>query len=230
MQKKPYYILSATPTELSLLKNLFNSGTGTLNDLLRNPPNIRYGGWDLNTLVSPEIIKGEYLELNGAERKLLRLYEDGTFVSRFHADGDFLCWSSYPKINQVALIEITYNFVDLYRRFIPHFNIKPNQIRFNINLLNTKIDSDSSLYLTPHQIGSGAWVFNNSKKNAPGDLIDKEIVMDTNEVINSYPKVAFKIIEVFYNWFGFEIKDIPYANQDEENNKYIDIAQLKKIK
>lgn len=127
IEKKPLYILAAAPHEPSKLK-LFESGPGSISDLLLRESGIRYAGWDLSTGDKPKIIKGEHLETKIDEVKKINLYEDGRFVCWFAADPNFLAWPSKeedflkkPRLNPLAIIETTYNFVNFYKKLIPFF-------------------------------------------------------------------------------------------------------------
>jgi hypothetical protein len=93
---KPYYILSAQPSEASKIKDIFSSHNNNIVEMLRNPVGIRDRGWDLRTYDYPRIEQGEYWETSNV-RKLIRLFEDGSFILRVLANQDFLGWGKWEN-------------------------------------------------------------------------------------------------------------------------------------
>lgn len=234
--QKPLYVLAAAPCEPSRLKGVFESGEGSVMEILKNPGQLRYAGWDLQTLNTPRIIKGECLEVKSGKRKLIRLYEDGTLIVRVPADQSFLGWGQdedafmkKPRLNPITIVEFTYNFVDFYKKLVPHFITKPTKIKFRVKLKNTLIETER-IYLTPYGVGTVAWDFDDDRHYAPKEEMIENIDIEVDNLLRSPAHVAYQLVERLYLWFGLEPKEIPYASKDNEGNRFIDAEKIKKIK
>jgi len=233
----PLYILAAAPAQPSKLKRFFESGQGTIMELLRNPGNLRYAGWSLETLDTPRIIKGEYLEVRNGDRKTINLYEDGTLIVKGSCDGSFLGWGSGQKegnvqlrLHSLAIIEFTYSFVGFYQRLVPHFVSKPPQFHFRVELKDAFLDEDTKLYFTPGAIGSFGWALDHYPYYAPENDMIRQIEIETNEVEHSPARIAYRLIEQIYIWFGIESDKIHYTIEDGDGSKIISVESIKNAK
>jgi hypothetical protein len=131
MKPSPRLYLAASPTTAASIPTIFRSGDARL--LIENPPFTRHNGFNLVTYEQGRIDKGEKLTVGG-DRKRLDLYPDGTFIA-YATFADFLGWprdeaqfAQRPKINSLALIEFTYDFVQAYERILGHVVPLPEQI------------------------------------------------------------------------------------------------------
>ncbi len=234
---EPLYILAAAPTNPSKLKKYFESGPNSIMDLLENPGQLRPMGWDLNTYDSPQIIRGEYLEVK-EPAKLIRLYGDGTIILRALADNNFLGlekneeqFKKFPCLNSLALIELTYNFINFYKNLSMHFDVSPEKIKIKSELRNAFLTENAKLILTSGPVSSSPFLHHDIQiqKEAP----EKDMSRDTNfkltKIQNLPGHVVYKLIEKLYLWFGFESNDIPYTSKDEQGRKFIDIRQIEKL-
>jgi len=226
---KPYYILAAYPTDSNRLKNIFESGDGSIMEMLRNPDQLRHAGWDLRTYDNPSIMKGEYLEVKSLDYKIIKLYEDGTLILRALADSSFLCWGvdddkfeENPKLNPLPLIEVTYNFVDFYIKLIPKFKDVPSNIAFTIQFTDTFISSKSRLFLSND--------FFETKYLAPDIIMEKKYEISVTSQLFSVGHITFSIISSIYTWFGVEINKIPYKEKDKDGNYFIDKERIIRLK
>jgi len=153
MTENPTFIYAMTPRGDSSFKNFFE--TGPVMELLENPGELRYAGWDLKTRDRARIVKGEYLEVKSGERKLIRLYEDGSLIVRAGAGADFLGWGrgdaefgQKPRLNPVAVIEFTYNFANLCGRLVKLLEPIPKAVVLRIDIRNAFLQN-SRLYMIP---------------------------------------------------------------------------------
>lgn len=233
---EPFYVLAAAPCSPGKLKKFFESGPDSIMDLLQNPGQLRHAGWDLNTLDFPQIIKGEYLEVKSG-RKLIRLYEDGTMILRALADNNYLGWPRFeeqfkksPRLNSIALIELTYNFIDFYRRLSGHFEINPEKIRIGCELRNVFLPGETILSLAPGPVGTVGNEFDFFKKEAPGNNMEKQIDFELADIQNSPAYIVYELIEKLYLWFGHTTDKIPYTSENDQGKKFIDIKQITKEK
>jgi hypothetical protein len=235
MTVNPLYILAAAPREPARLKNFFESGSSSVKHLLEKPGELRYAGWDLQTLDTARIVKGEYLEVKNGDRKTLNLYEDGTFIMRVAADDRFLGWGENPKafqtqprLNPIALVELTYNFAVFYSKLLDHFEAKPRMIKFRIMLKNAHM-GQAKLYLTPYGVGTFAWVLNNEKHDAPENEVVREVDVETETITKNPGKVAYLLVEKLYLWFELSPEQIPYVSL-KDGQRFVDFELIKKSK
>jgi len=230
----PFYILVATPIESSRLNKIFESGDDSIIDLLKNPGRLRRMGWDLETLNTPRIIEGEYLEVKNGDRKLINIYEDGTFILRVASDHTFLGWGrdetvfgEDSRLNPVALVELTYNFIDFYKKLIPHFTKRPVNIRFNVEFRNIS----KNFYLLPYGVGTYAWTFADERYHAPGDeMTNKTLNVKTDDILIKSAYVAYDLVKMLYLWFGIGPEKIPYISEDKNKDKFVDTTKIKDLK
>ena len=102
----PLIVLGTEIKERFTLDNFFNEENNPLYDLLKDPPHLRYSGWNLLTLDRPRIKDGKCWEVKNGDRKTVRIYRDGSLVAVAYADDSFLGWGSnhedflkFPQLN-----------------------------------------------------------------------------------------------------------------------------------
>ncbi|MBI5359397.1 MAG: hypothetical protein HZA48_02315 [Planctomycetes bacterium] len=230
----PFYIIAATPQKPLQFENFFDSGKCPVVELVKNPPSLRRMGWDLVTLDTPRILKGECWEVNNAERKRIRLYKDGTVIFRAAADDSFLGLGRenhiqpYPSLNALALVEVTYNFVKFYSSIImkgnkTHVNSLP--ITFQIKLINLtpNISRIFSVYLNSSE---AVWDIHHKTNIAPETQMQKELTLPIPPISPPVEEIAYKIIEIVFTWFGIPANDIPYTITNVAEEKCIDINKI----
>jgi hypothetical protein len=227
---KPLYILAAVPQELSKLTNFFDFSGQSVARFLEKPGRQRAYGWDLETLDRAKIIKGEYLEVKNGESKIINIYEDGTLVFRMVANEDLLGWGreeaefeKNPRLNPMAIIESTYNFVVFYKKLLDkYFEKKPATIKFRLYIKNCK-----KLYLLPHGLRSTTWKFDSKsgRKYAEDDNLIKITSFTVEEVESNYEHVAYELVRSFYLLFGLTEDQIPYVGE-ENKKKIVDINKI----
>ena len=234
--KKPVYILSALPSEDAKINNFFSSDEESVKHLLENPGGLRGMGWDLQTLSQAKLIKGDYFEILNGERKKIHLYENGVLILMADANQDFLGWGrdpekfkESPRLNPVAIIEVTYNFINFYKKLFSYFKNTPTKIKLVARIKNTKLDNNNKLYLNPYSIGTYAWMFDDERCFAPDEEMQKEIECDASDLLKNPEKYTYLLIEKLYTWFGMTIDKIPLVTSDDEQNKIIDVEKIKKL-
>jgi hypothetical protein len=218
-----------TPRGSSSFKSFFE--TGPIQDLLEKPGELRYAGWDLNTRDNAKIIKGEYLELRNGERKLIRLYEDGSLIVRASAAEEFLGWGrgdaefrQKPRLNPVAVIEFTYNFVALCAKLVKLLEPIPKTVGIRIEIRNAFLEN-SKLYMIPYGTGTVAWHFDDEQYKAPEASMLREIDVSTEELMSRPDAVAYALVEKIYTWFGISTEKIPYVSADGQK-RFVDPQKI----
>lgn len=229
--EEPLLILSAAPCEAAQMTSFFEMGEKSVFSLLKNPPKIRDMGWDLTTLDTPQIMKGECWAVANGDRKFIRVYEDGTVIFKGTADSSFLGWGQdpdkfllNPRLNPIAVIELFYNFVQFIRGIGEFYSLPPKNIHFQIDVKNAWFGKNVKLYLMPGGVDSFNFQFNRSdnKKEAPEKETTKEKIVPFNEVNQKPEYVSFELVRLFYLWFGINPEGIPYAAKNNIGGKFID--------
>jgi hypothetical protein len=217
MKPSPRLYLAASPTTAASIPTIFRSGDTRL--LIENPPFTRHNGFNLVTYEQGRIEKGEKLTVGG-DRKRLDLFPDGTFIA-YATFADFLGWprdeaqfAERPKINSLALVEFTHDFVQAYERILGHVEPMPERIRVTIGLRSAHFD-DQRLLLAPHGLGSIGFEYRDGSP-APDPEVDRTIEVDVrdDEPHIDVGATAFQLLEPLYHWFGLETDKMPYTNAE----------------
>ena len=229
MTEQPHFVYAMVPRGPSAYKNFFEAGP--VHELLEKPGELRYAGWDLNTQDQARIVKGEFLEVRSGERKLIRLYEDGSLIVRADASSSFLGWGrgdvefkEKPRLNPVAVIEFTYNFVNLCAKLARFLDPAPKTVGMRIEIRNAFFDN-SKLYMIPYGTGTYAWLFDDPQFMAPEASMLREIDVVTEELTSRPGVVAYSLVEKIYTWFGISTDKIPYVG-NEGGKKLVDPQKI----
>jgi len=195
-------------------------------------------GWDVTTLDNPTILAGECWSVSNGERKLLRVYEDGSIIFAGAADGSFLGWGKNaaeferkPRLNPVALIELIYNFVVFVKDFQGFVEKPAKELRFQANLSNLWLEN-TKVYLLPGDINSTPYQFDLEDKGKKSPEPTKEFSIDAPFVdfIDIPEEIGFELVKKIYNWFGLPDNAIPYKKELSSGKKIIDIEQIKNLR
>jgi hypothetical protein len=221
----PAFLYAMVPLEITAFKDFFDAGS--IRKLLENPGQLRYAGWDLTTSGQARIVKGEYLEIRSAERKILRLFEDGSFIVRVSAGEDFLSWGQNetnfkqsPRLNPLAIVEFTLHFVKLCAELVGHLHPIPTTVELKVEIRNALFES-TGLYLNPHSVIHQAFAFDMDRHYAPEPSMRKEIRVSTED-LRAWPAAkAFSLAEKIYTWFGLAPNQIPYVS-NKDDVRFID--------
>lgn len=228
----PLFILAAAPTTNIKMLDFF-SEENHYAKLLKDPPYLRYMGWNMLTLDQPKIIDGKAWEVRNGDRKTFRFYRDGSFVAVVYADNSFLGWGqsdedfqNNPRINSLALIEYVYEFVELYRNILVSFSDK-KEVRFDLAIKNSKV-GEKHLYAVSQKINDPFY----ARVGEIGELSDDfEAQVFTDFQLDNKDSskfIAFKILAEFFGRFGISSDKIPYTNVDDGNRRYVDIESFPK--
>lgn len=229
----PIYVISVSPLTKSTLKRIFESSPDSLMHLLEHPGSFRYAGWDLNTLDRAKIVSGDYLEVVNGDRKRIQLYEDGTLILKVLADHRFLSWGrnyeefiEKPRLNTLALIEVTTNFVHFYKKVIEFFEKVPEKVRFDLLLKNIIIDG-KAMYIVPYKPNSLEWLFDNPRYESQENEINISLEIFTDDISNKPSRVSYVLVEKVLLKFGIPVDKIPYTKEDN-GEKVISVDDIKK--
>ncbi len=209
----PAFVLASIPIENVVIRGLLETKNAEVVKLLRNPPELRESGFDLYIDDQPRIIKGDLRRVAHKGHKGLEVWKDGTLIFVARGDADFLCWGKATSnsgqliINQLAMIEATYLFVELSRQVYQHAETIVENVCYSLGLLNAKKGSQP-IGLIPGPINTLGWRFGEGVRVAP-----QTNVLLTIETKNMLPTgvIAHQILGRLYNWFSIETDQIPYV-------------------
>lgn len=222
---RPHYVLAAVPSRGTSASTILESGPNTITWTLENPPVLRYAGWSLETLDNARIVEGRFRQLTNGDRKVLRLYRDGTLVFAAAADSEFLGWGESldefkrsPRLVSLALIEVTYLFCLLYAEVLKDLTEMPPRatIRFRLGGMH-HAGTAQPVHLNPYAVNTHGFRLNDDVGAAPQDAAEDCVEVDTSAFNSS--AVAYRIIEEIYLWFGLEPSHIPYSREVNGNKE-----------
>ena len=222
LREKPHYVLAAYPLQTSLLPTVFAHEPGSPARLLEGPPVLRRGGWSLETLNPAAIMEGKYLRVVSGRRKVIDLYRDGAFIFAGLADPSFLGAVSanerlkhLPKLNTLALVEVTYLFCLFYAAIIELLEPAPTRIAIR-RVLGHMHNDEGKLrtYVNPtpndsiQQLTEDNW---DITFVAPKDAADD--VLEFEAALYDPGQAAYQLIENLFLWFGVPPGRVPYSTE-----------------
>ncbi len=198
------YSMSARGTAF---KNFFEPGE--LKKIIENPGQLRPSGWDLITRDRARIVKGQYFEVSSAERKRIRVYQDGSIIARVYGDEDFLSWG------------FTLNFCRFCAQLIPFLEPKPQQVNLKVDIRHAII-GEQKLFLIPYEVSSWAFTMTDGRQYAPEELMERTITTDADALHLTPGYAAYKLVRQIFYWFGVENEQVPYTSQASTGERYVD--------
>ena len=199
----------------SNIPDFFNPNITKYRDLLMNPGSIRYAGWDLVTLDIPKIHRADYYEVTNGDRKIIRLYQDGTLIAKGNLDSSFLSHATDSNsgpgqtlINPIALSEFIYNFVVFSIRIAEETgNTKTNtQMRYRFKL-NGLLEAEN-VYALSNRVqsfyGKDARTAEQEDIKGSFDYVYGDDIKETFADL-----VAYNLVRQIFLNFGFQEDEIP---------------------
>jgi hypothetical protein len=230
----PIYVLAASVSPGNRIKQFHRDGPGTVGALIADPPSFRYAGFDLSTLDTPHSGPGESIEVGSRERKLLRLYQDGTLIARLAADESFLGWGqnpeefrAQPRLNPVPVVESHASFVHLYRQIIELLHDVPNVVEFKMSLRNA-VWNKTRLFMTSYYPIPFSQVFQPDKYLAHAGSIDEQMSASIRDVLETPNGVAYRLVVRFAAMFDMPEQQIPFTIREGDLAE-IDIRALQSL-
>jgi hypothetical protein len=224
---EPLYILGAAPKAQAEVRTLTRQEG--VRQVLEHPPFLRYEGWNLVTLEQAELASGPRLHIQNGERKFFDLYGDGTFTAIGTFDG-FLGvgrwdWHLTPRVNGLALVEFTYEFVAFYEQLLREYIAPlPGQVRFSVKIRNQHFELeqvegeplDRRLLLKPGTVDHPLYDLVggcDETREAPANPLDEslDVAVAAGEPHLEVGAVAYELVRRVFNWFGFTDDGVPYV-------------------
>lgn len=220
----PFVYLAAAPKAPSRVRTLTRQEG--VRQLLEQPPYTRHDGWNLVTLDRARIVGGRRLSLANGTRKHITLDEDGTFLA-VGTVPNFLAWHRRDlpnKINTLALIEFTYNFLLVYDRILSDLEPLPEELRLEIGLRHAH-EYDPPLYLAYGRVDRMDYEADFDTRSAPEDAFGHhvDVPVADGEPHFDLGTAAYQLLVRLYNWFDFTDEAVPYTNDERTA---IEIARI----
>lgn len=234
----PALILSFSPDEQVFLKDFFERKSDSVFSLICNSKRVREIGWDLRVGNEPSILKGECWSASNSDNKLLRVFQDGNIIFAAAIDESLLGWGrknhqefmKKPRLNPVALIESTFNFIIFVKNLLNFLIKPPKKLLFRASLFSLWLQN-SKVYLIPGDTNSTPYKFDLPDKMKEAQEENKELDVDFlySDFDVHTDKVCFALIKKIYNWFGIPDEEIPYTCQLSSGDMVTDIKQIKEL-
>lgn len=224
----PIFLYSMVPVEKTAFKHFFEAGL--VKSLLERPGELRYAGWDLATRSEARIVKGQYLEVRSAERKLIQLYEDGSLLVKVLANQEFLSWGAseesflqFPCLNTLAVVEFSLNFCLLCAGLAKHLDPQSQHIELGVEVRNAII-GEQPLRLIPSALST--YGFGQDRPYlAPESKMKRQISTPIEELETRADVVAYSLLRQIFLWFGSGAT-IPYSSSKDQVT-FIDADKIK---
>lgn len=224
LQSVPAFYLTARARPAPDLRGIFESRESPLVALLHEPPSLNRRGFGIDVDINSRIIEGRLRRAVIADDRVLEIHRDGLIVFACRGDEAGLCWNSRTerlRINQVALIEMTYLFVLLaYRAYAGKVDGQ-TELCFGIGFDRLR-NAAGTACLSPGEVH---WYTAGSALPAPSDSFYREI--ESKKSIAG-PRTASLLLEEIYHWFGFDSSRIPYMQGDGEG-RIVSVDALERI-
>ena len=214
----PVLSLAVAPDRPASIPDLFRSDV--VRRIIENPPVSRHNGFNILTYERATIVDGERYVI-GAWRKRLELHKDGTFIA-LATFSDLLGWpregaefAENPKINSLALVEFTFDWVKTYNALLDHLDPLPIPLRWEIGIRGAHTLSHP-LWIAPYALGTHGYEMPTARAEAPADSVSRiiETMAAAEEPHINAGAISLALIELIYNWFRLTTDVIPYTSAD----------------
>ncbi len=224
LDTKFFYMVSV-PEPAVEVEEMFGSRYKELCLLLEHPPTLRYGGWDIQTGTSVQIVKGQLLRTVLSKRKVLEFHRAGVALFSARSDDDFLCWgSNNGRIHPIALMEVVFNFLAFYKDTIKYMRPQPEFVNFVLGMSNLQVPPANRL--VPDGIDSIPFQTGESGLAAPENVFETQKRVYLGEFVPEV--VTYELVREIYVWFGYDESKIPYVARDNDL-VFIDVSRFKNL-
>jgi hypothetical protein len=230
----PFYLLVAAPATATRLRSFAREGSDSPGWLLTQPPVIRHAGFDTSTRDVAQLVGGERWEAQYGDRKVLRLYQDGSLLFRMRADEEFLAWAlqsrahyGEPTLNAVAVVESHLSFVYLVKELLPWFKEQPAEIRFTLRFSDAQL-RDRPLTVSKYVDPNRGWLADPDLHPIHGPSAEESLNVAVSRLAESPEAVAYDLLVRFYDMFDAAADLIPFL-RDTPQGKAVDADALKAL-
>lgn len=213
----PTVVLAAIPSRTVEIPGMFRGAGSPVHELLHQPPELRDGSFHLAG-PAPQIVN-ENAQRSLGHGVVLELWSDGTLIGGGDAS-DFLCWGTRGqdgtlRINTLALVEVTYLFVELARRLYALMSPPEPQFAVTFRLsLHRMVGGGRRAFLNPWPRRSAGFQFGMDARESPGTDHEFETRVEGRDF--NAGRVTYELIRRVYRWFGFNDEQVPYVTAEPE--------------
>ena len=230
---RPVFVIATAPYERVKIKNLFDPTPGGVIDLMKNPGQIRSGGWDMRIYENPKIQDGKYLEASVGRDKVVTVYDDGTCILQAAADSEYLGWGrgadkwvENPVINTLALVELILNYFKYYAQLLAKIPEQVTNVKTVTEFKNC-LSPGKGLYLSPYEVKASGWVLGLDLCQAKQDVYKIPLDIEVRDLKSNPGIPAHNILRAIYYAYGASIEEYPYTSHDKSGVPYIDEGRIK---
>lgn len=232
--KVPFYVVTASVPPGNRITNFHGADSNSASAVLANIPRFRHGSFDVAIPGWPDPGPDDSLELRWDERKILRLYQDGTLIFRVRGDSDFLGWGvephafpALPKLDPLVVVEVNTSFVHRYRAVVDLLKHPVERAFFHLSL-HDFTQNGMRLFLTKYfskgQVDWGAA----TRYEVQMDPADKRLEVPVTDLMDTPNAVAYDVVAAFTSMFDMPQEEIPLVNREGVRPE-IDLAAIKAL-
>ena len=232
--KVPYYLIAASVPVGNRILQFHGAGDHSASYLIGDVARFRYAGFDVAIPGWPEPGPDDSIELRSSDRKVLRLYQDGTLIFRVRADHEFLGWGvepdyfeRFPKLNPVPVVEVNTSFVHLYRAVVGQLKHPVETVYFKLFLSDSTWEH-SRLFLTKYFSSNRVDWGGVTKWEIQQDPAEEELEVSANELEESPNRVALRLVKTFVSMFDLPDDEIPFVTGDGDDAE-VDLQAIKDL-
>ena len=217
--KTPFYIISASVPPGNRVLRFHGTGNDSASHLLANIHQFRYASFDVAIPGYPQPGPDNSLELRWDNRKILRLYQDGTLIFRVRADSNFLGWGikphefeEFPRLNPVPVVEVNTSFIHLYRSVFGCLKNVADTIYFQLSL-HDGTWPNGRLFMTeyfPNPIIDWGMV---NRWEIQMDPAEEEEEVSRTDLVDAPNRAAYLIVRTFTSMFDLPEDKIPFVRR-----------------
>jgi hypothetical protein len=221
------FALTAEPTPSSRFPSLFAGEDSSVVRTFNNPPQLRRAGFDLEHGGNSRMVRGDLRRAVVQGWNILELWRDGMLIYAVDATVQ-PCWGSPTssgalRVNQLALVEPVYLFVELSRRIYRESTVKPRFVVYRVFFQRIAQNGKPAI-LCEGPIGDAGSLGRNRAYFAPDSKMERTITWEQPEIDTG--AVAFQLLQEVYHWFGISDEGIPYARKRSDGRTVIDPEDL----
>ena len=232
--KTPFYVITASVPSGNRILRFYGTGADSASHLLTNITRFRYASFDVAIPDRPQSGPDDSLELRWDDRKVLRLYQDGTLIFRARADHDFLGWGVEPhafekfaRLNPFTVVEVNTSFVYLYRSVFEHLKNPADTVYFQLSLRDSAW-KHGRLFLTKYSSGPIVDWVSETRWEVQTDPAEEEVSVSGEDLVSAPNRVAYRIVRTFTSMFDLPEGKIPFVKSVGGEHE-IDLDAIRKL-
>lgn len=235
--KRPVYLIGASVPPGNRIKSFYKPDDQGALFLLKstNRNRFRNGSFDIAIPDEPKDGPENSLQLQWEDRKLLRLYQDGTLLFRAAADEEFLGWGASqeeflqrPRINPVAMVELNTSFVNFYKLIVDRLKKQPEEIKIKLCIKNSVVNN-KRLFITEYFETEFKSIFNPEIFPIANDPAETEIEVSPQTVQSNPNRAAFLVVKAFVDMFDLPEAKIHFIKKGPEGPE-IDLETIRHLR